>query len=86
MRELVGDEDPTQYFQPLTPGRGFERSVIDVGDELGGDQDVQTQAEPSQPTQAREHEVSLIGVFARDPVVFHEGGQQGRMSLLLANE
>jgi len=73
MGELVRYQCPAQNFQSLTAGRGFEGAVIDVRDELRGDQDVQAEPEPAEPPQATKHEVGQINVLAGDTVVLHEG-------------
>ncbi len=86
MRQLVGHQGPTQYFEPLTARRRLERPVVDVGDELRRHHDIQSEPEPAEPPQATEHEVRQICVLALDVMVFHEGAQQGGVPLLLAHK
>src|SRR6185437_7405902 len=86
MRELVGEQRAAQDSQTLTAGRGLERAVVDVADQLGRDEDVEVELEPGEPAYTAEYAIGPVPAPRRDAVLLHELAQQARMALLLTNE
>ncbi len=84
--ELIGEQCAAEGPQPLAAGRGFERAVIHVADQLGRDEHVQIELETGQPAHAAEHGIGPMPALGADAVLVHEIAQQASMSLLLADE
>src|SRR5262249_14281969 len=86
MRELVGDERPGEYFEPLASGHPLEGAVVDNPDQLRADQHVQAKLETGETAHAPENRVGPVTLFDWDVVLLHERSKQGSMSLLFADE
>ena len=86
VRQLVGEQCAAERSQPLAAGDGLERAVVDIADQLGGDQDVQIELEAGEPAYAPEQGVAPVQALRADAVLLHELTQQARVPLLLADE
>src|SRR5262245_16425484 len=66
--------------------RYFQRAVVDIPDQLCGDEYRDAELIAREPPQLPEYLIGPIMTFALEAMIVHEGSQQCGMLLLLANE
>jgi hypothetical protein len=84
--ELIGHEATAEHHQALTIRGRFECSVIHDPDQLSADEYVYVELQTRKSSYKTKHPIGPVGPLERDMMVLHEGPEQRRVTLLLANE
>jgi len=84
--ELIGHEATAEHHQaPAIRGR-FECSVVHDPDQLSADEYVYVELQTRESPYKTKNPIGPVGPFERDMMILHEGPEQRRVTLLLANE
>src|SRR5215469_1033981 len=86
VHQLVGHQCAAQHLQaPAARGR-LQDAIVDVADQLGGNEYAHVELEPGEPAQAAEGLIGPVTALERNAVILHERAQQRSVALLLADE
>src|SRR3984957_5372264 len=86
MGELIGREAAAEHHQALTIRGRFECPVVHDPDQLSADEYVYIEFQTRKSSYKTKHPIGPVGPLERDLMVLHEGAEQRRVTLLLANE